>query len=86
LIGGPRSTLTSDRGVYFFSNLPPGAYELTFSLSGFQTIKRERIQVRVDATVTEDVALSTEVIQESVTVVAPTPVRWAVMGILHVDG
>jgi outer membrane receptor protein involved in Fe transport len=74
LIGGPRSTLTSARGIFFFSNLPPGVYELAFSLSGFQTLKREKIQVRVDSTVTEDVVLSTEVIQESVTVVATNPV------------
>jgi hypothetical protein len=74
LIGGPKSTVTSDRGVFFFSNLPPGIYELTFSISGFQTLKRERIQVRVDSTVTEDVVLSSERIEESVTVVAATPV------------
>src|SRR5262249_37742425 len=34
---------TSDQGVYRFPTLPPGTYNVTFDLSGFQPVKRENI-------------------------------------------
>jgi outer membrane receptor protein involved in Fe transport len=74
LIGGPRSITTSDRGLYRFAYLPPGDYALTFSLAGFQTLIREMIIVRVDTTVTENVVLQVATIEESITVVAETPI------------
>jgi outer membrane receptor protein involved in Fe transport len=74
LIGGPRTAITSESGLYRFANLPPGTYSLRVSLQGFQTMIRERIVVRVDTTVTEDVSLKVTTLEESVTVVAETPV------------
>ncbi len=74
LIGGAHVSITSERGVYYFTKLPPGVYEITFSLEGFQTLKREGIRVTVDTTVTEDVVLKVARLEESVTVVAETPV------------
>lgn len=74
LIGGPRSTITSDRGLYRFGNLPPGTYRLTFSMEGFQTVNREGILVRVDTTVTENIVLTVATLEESITVLAETPV------------
>jgi hypothetical protein len=74
LIGGPRSTITSDRGLFRFGNLPPGTYRLTFSLEGFQAVNREGIIVRVDAIVTENIVLTVATLEESVTVLAETPV------------
>ena len=35
LIGGPQTTTTSAEGSYRFPSLPPGAYTLTFEMSGF---------------------------------------------------
>ncbi len=74
LIGGPRSTITSDRGLYRFGNLPPGTYRLTFYLEGFQKVNREGVIVRVDTTATENIALTMATLEESVTVLAETPV------------
>ena len=37
----PRSTVTDANGEYRFSAIPPGAYELIFSMQGFATEKRE---------------------------------------------
>ena len=74
LIGGPKVQVTSERGSFRFANLPPGIYELTFSLGGFQTLKKEGNIVRVDTMVTENAVLKITTLQESITVVAESPV------------
>ncbi|NIO22287.1 MAG: TonB-dependent receptor [Candidatus Aenigmarchaeota archaeon] len=74
LIGGPKVQVTSERGLFRFANLPPGIYELTFSLEGFQTLKKEGYIVKVDTTTTEDVILRIATVEESITVTAESPV------------
>ncbi len=74
LIGGPKSTTTSERGFFRFANLPPGLYEITFSLEGFQTLKREKIVVTVDTAVTEDAVMNIAAIEEKITVIGASPV------------
>jgi outer membrane receptor protein involved in Fe transport len=74
LIGGSKVQVTSERGLFRFANLPPGTYEITFSLEGFQTLKKKGNLVRVDTTVTEDVVLKIATLEESITVVAESPV------------
>jgi len=73
LMGGVYAEVTSAKGAYRFLNLPPGMYTLVFSLKGFETAKRMDIRVSVDTTVTQDIALKTAAIEESMTVVAPAP-------------
>src|SRR5262245_44339461 len=43
------TAVTDDTGKFRFLNLAPGAYKVTTSLQGFQTIVREGIEVRVGA-------------------------------------
>lgn len=74
LIGGPRAVVTGEEGLYRFPALPPGDYDLTVSLSGFTTVRRSGLRVVVGSTVTEDVVLEVAPVQETVTVVAETPV------------
>ncbi|MBN1221775.1 MAG: TonB-dependent receptor, partial [Candidatus Aminicenantes bacterium] len=74
LIGGTRTFITSESGLYRFANLPPGTYELTFTLQGFQTTTNTGVVVRVDTIVTEDVVLKVTTLEESITVLAETPV------------
>jgi len=74
LIGGVKSFVTSASGLYRIGNLPPGTYAITFSIQGFKTLKREGIIVSVDKTVMEDVVLETATLEETVTVLAETPV------------
>src|SRR5262245_54995710 len=38
---GPREAVTSASGDYALPLLPPGAYTLEFSLTGFQTVRTE---------------------------------------------
>src|SRR6185295_14811636 len=45
LIEKARSTVTDASGQYRLPELTPGIYTLTFSLSGFATVKRENIDV-----------------------------------------
>ncbi len=49
-------------------------YELTFELSGFQTIKREGIRVVINQTLTVDQQLQVASLQETVTVTGDSPV------------
>ena len=37
---GAQTTVTSETGNYRFPAVPPGTYELTFELAGFNTLKR----------------------------------------------
>src|SRR5512140_2412984 len=37
---GSRTTVSGSNGSYAFVNVPPGAYTLTFALSGFQPVKK----------------------------------------------
>jgi Carboxypeptidase regulatory-like domain/TonB dependent receptor-like, beta-barrel len=73
LIGGPRASVTSAGGLFIFRSLPPGIYDLTFSLAGFQTLKREGISIGMDVTVTEDVVLKVAAIAEEIVVTGKTP-------------
>ena len=74
LIGGAKILQTNERGFFYFSNLLPGVYELTFSLPGFQSLKKEGISVRVDSTVVQDVVLKMATVEETITVTAENPV------------
>jgi len=71
---GVRAQVTSEKGVYRFFNLPPGVYKVVFKLGGFQTIERENLRVSLDSTVSEDIVLKPSAIEESITVVAESPI------------
>ena len=43
-IVGTQTATTNEQGLYRFVALPPGAYTLTFTLSGFATLNREGIR------------------------------------------
>src|SRR5262245_51146509 len=45
LIEKTREAITDGTGQYRIIDLRPGIYTLTFTLSGFQTIKRENIEL-----------------------------------------
>lgn len=73
LIGG-QTTVTESDGRFRFVALPGGTYELTFELTGFQTLKREGIVLRLGQTLTVDGQLQVATLQESVTVTGESPV------------
>ena len=70
----PQVQVTGSEGDYRLIALPPGVYELTFELSGFQTVKREDIRVVINTTLTVDQPLQVASLQETVTVTGDSPV------------
>ena len=66
-------TISGAQGQYRFIALPPGTYEITFSLSSFNTFIRKEIRVGVGQTTTIDAVLEQKSLEESITVVGKTP-------------
>jgi len=71
---GVQTSVTNAEGLYRFPALPPGTYQLSFELSGFNTLKRESIQLALGFTATVNVELQVATLQESVTVTGESPV------------
>src|SRR5882672_6667822 len=57
LIEKVRTVVTDGEGRYNIVDLRPGAYTVTFSLSGFRTVRREGIQLPTGFTATINVDL-----------------------------
>lgn len=73
-VPGAPTAVTSEGGVYRFPVLPPGTYDLEFTLSGFATVKRQGIPVAVGGTVELEVKMGLGTLQETVTVTGESPV------------
>ena len=71
---GAQTAVTSETGNYRFPAVPPGAYELTFELAGFNTLKRAGIQITLGFTANVNVELALATLQETVTVSGASPV------------
>jgi hypothetical protein len=74
LIEKVRLAVTDESGQYRIVDLRPGTYALTFTLSGFNTVKRENIQLTGTQTLTIPVELRIGGLQETVTVTGDSPV------------
>lgn len=71
---GISRTATSDQqGRYAFSNLSPARYDLTCSVSGFKTTRREGITLTVGGEVAADLILEVGGVAEQVTVTGEAP-------------
>ena len=71
---GAQTTVTEADGRFRFPALPGGTYELTYELTGFQTLRREGIVLRLGQTLTVDGQLQVATLQESVTVTGESPI------------
>src|SRR5688572_26810207 len=70
----PQTTVTSETGNYRFPAVPPGTYELSYELSGFNTFKRSGISITLGFTGNVNVELALATLQETVTVSGASPV------------
>ena len=70
----PQVQVCGGDGSFRFLALPPGVYDVSFELSGFQTVKREGIRVVINQTLTVDQQLQVAALQESVTVTGESPI------------
>ncbi len=68
-IVGSQTTTTNEQGFYRFINLPPGDYNVSYTLSGFKTLNRRGLRVGVGSTIEENANLQVSQIQESIDVV-----------------
>jgi len=71
--GYSRTAVTNEEGVFVLPLLPPGTYEVTMELSGFNTFK-QMVRSTVGATSTLNPSLQLAGVQEQVTVRAEAPV------------
>ncbi len=61
-------------GVYRIVDLRPGTYLITFTLTGFSTLRREGIELPAEFTATINADLRVGALQESITVTGDAPV------------
>ena len=73
LIEKTRSVVTDGQGQYRFVDLRPGEYVVTFTLSGFNTIRREGINLPADFVASLNVDMRVGSLEETLTVTGDTP-------------
>jgi hypothetical protein len=73
------STKTDEEGRFQLLNLPLGAYEVTFSLPGFKTVKRKGIIDQSGSTFDYIVTMELATTEEHVTTLVVSPIieKWA---------
>lgn len=74
LIEKVRSAVTDGEGRYTIVDLRPGTYSVTFSLTGFSTIKRDGIELPTGFTATVNVSMQVGSLEETITVSGAAPV------------
>src|SRR5215831_5492589 len=74
LIEKTRSAVTDGTGQYRIINLQPGTYALSFTLPGFNTVKRENIVLSGTQVITIPVDMKVGGVEETITVTGETPV------------
>src|SRR5215470_6045249 len=74
LLEKTRTAVTDGTGQYRIPDLPPGTYEVTFTLTGFSTVKREAVEITGAGVVSINADLRVGTVAETVTVTGETPV------------
>ncbi len=77
----PSEAVTDGEGRYQVRYLNPGAYTVTASLEGFKTVIRSGVQVGVGDSLSVDLVMSLGTLQETVEVIAYSPVLNTTSGI-----
>src|SRR6266545_1241564 len=74
LIEKSRTVVTDGQGQYKVVDLRPGKYVVTFTLPGFQILKRENVELPSEFTATINADLKVGGLEESVTVSGQSPI------------
>jgi hypothetical protein len=74
LIEKVRSVVTDSGGVYRIVDLRPGTYSVTFSLTGFNAVKQDGIQLTGNFAATVNADMRVGSLQETITVSAESPI------------
>jgi hypothetical protein len=73
LIEKVRTAVTDGSGQYTVINLPVGTYSVTFTLPGFNTVRREGVQLPANFTATINAELNVGTVEESIVVTGESP-------------
>ena len=74
LIEGTRAAVSDGNGQYQITDLRPGVYKVTYTLTGFTTQVREELQLPADFAMTINIVMSVGAVEETVTVSGLSPV------------
>jgi len=74
LIEKTKSAVTDSSGQYNIIDLRPGTYAVTFTLTGFRSVRREGVEVPSNVTVPITVELAVGSLEETITVSGSSPV------------
>jgi len=74
LIEKTRSVVTDGSGNYRIEDLRPGTYSVTFTLTGFSTVRRDEVLVSGSAVTSIDSTLRVGAVTETITVTGESPV------------
>src|SRR4051812_34230439 len=73
LIEKTRSVVSDGTGQYRIVDLRPGTYSVTFTLPGFNTVKRDGVEVSGSGTFTINSDMKVGALEETITVTGETP-------------
>ncbi|MBU4329689.1 MAG: TonB-dependent receptor [Acidobacteria bacterium] len=73
MVGGA-ATITDTEGTFRLFSLPSGTYTLTFALDGFNTLVREGVFLQLEQTITINLQMTVQTLEESVTVIGLSPI------------
>jgi hypothetical protein len=74
LIGGSRTAVTDENGVYRFPSIPPGTYTVSAELSGFKSYSLPDVRLQLGQTITVDPKLEVGGFEDRITVTGGSPV------------
>jgi hypothetical protein len=70
---GKAVAVTDETGTYRLFTLPSGTYVITFTLQGFQPVKREGVVLQLEQTISLDISLKQSTLAEEITVLGKSP-------------
>jgi hypothetical protein len=74
MIEKTRTAVTDGDGQYRLTQLPPGTYTVTASLTGFTVVKREGVEVSGSGVIAINLAMRVGTVAETITVTGETPI------------
>ena len=74
LQGGERVAVSDPSGLYRFPTLPPGVYEMTFDLPGFQTVQHQDVRLNIGFVARINAEMKIGTLEETITITGQSPV------------
>jgi uncharacterized surface anchored protein len=74
LIEKIKTTVSDNNGSYRITDLRPGTYSVTFTLPGFNTFRRDGLEIPSDFTATLNAELKVGALEETITVTGESPI------------